>query len=1021
MKSGRIGFRWKRLGIGLMLSASTMGVMGAPLAAQGRPDEISLAIPAQPLADALALFAQQAQVQLSVDAGLLAGLRSRGASGRMDRARALDHLLAGTELDWQLSNGVLTLRRRPVRSSGGTQAPVITDALRVEGDDAPRNVAATRAERGHDAVFDADFSSGYKDRAEIERYKGVTTSDLLSGMVNVLSGDARNSGALDPSIRGIQGPGRVPVVIDGTEQALTVWRGYNGASNRAYVDPSLISGLQVLRGPTDRGNIRSSTGGTVVINTLDADDVLRPGRTFGLDVRLEGGNNATDPRLPTLLTGRDYRTVPGFPQNSPSFALRDPSLLIVPRTRDDNHFFSLGDRAVRVAAALRIEGLDLFGAYAYRERGNYFSGTSDPDYYRQTQLPSSNLNRIRRMALGFAPGDEVPNTSSDLESVLLKATWHIADDQYLLVSLRDSVTRYGEIMPSRILIDTGNAQWPLSKVHARAYNAEYKWQPESRWIDLKANLWATDTTSDTYNSGGMPNFATFAQPILVDNARANAINNRYGLNAANTVRLGSTFDLTLSGNWQHEKLASRDVYDPARFQGWRQFPRAGRREEFLVRLDGEWRPASFLKLNAGVSYAGYWAVDDFARSQIAKGNANLNSTVYRGYNSFFNVKGTGADFAKRYWRSLLTDVDPKEVDALIAQLLPEYLANPYEVAFEEQGPTWSPDAQGRYARNGNPCLNGAISQIAGNDGTCRLQSIVEVVPITAPRRSDHRWAPSLSATVYADEQTRAYARYIETWRFPSMFESTLGFSASFNPLAQLQPEHAKLYEIGLVRDLRSLVHLNREDQRADIKLTFYRNHISNVVERSTNLQFSNIREQTIAGIEAEARIDTGGFYTQLGAAFMTTNQVCDESAAALADKKNGSVPNCVKYGFPDGFLLTQATPEQSVNWTMGGRFFDKRLELGGRLTYYSRYNNPFFEKIANLPRAQQIDVYSLNVPFSWGAIVTADAYVRYNLNNRFSAELVGTNLNDRYYADPLTRSLMPAPGRTVRLSLTGRF
>ena len=1021
VKSGRIGFRWKRLGIGLMLTASTMGVMAAPLAAQGRPDEISLAIPAQPLADALALFAQQAQVQLSVDAGLLAGLRSRGASGRMDRARALDHLLAGTELDWQLSNGVLTLRRRPVRSSGGTQAPVITDALRVEGDDAPRNVAATRAERGHDAVFDADFSSGYKDRAEIERYKGVTTSDLLSGMVNVLSGDARNSGALDPSIRGIQGPGRVPVVIDGTEQALTVWRGYNGASNRAYVDPSLISGLQVLRGPTDQGNIRSSTGGTVVINTLDADDVLRPGRTFGLDVRLEGGNNATDPRLPTLLTGRDYRTVPGFPQNSPSFALRDPSLLIVPRTRDDNHFFSLGDRAVRVAAALRIEGLDLFGAYAYRERGNYFSGTSDPDYYRQTQLPSSNLNRIRRMALGFAPGDEVPNTSSDLESVLLKATWHIADDQYLLVSLRDSVTRYGEIMPSRILIDTGNAQWPLSKVHARAYNAEYKWQPESRWIDLKANLWATDTTSDTYNSGGMPNFATFARPILVDNARANAINNRYGVNAANTVRLGSTFDLTLSGNWQHEKLASRDVYDPARFQGWRQFPRAGRREEFLVRLDGEWRPTSFLKLNAGVSYAGYWAVDDFARSQIAKGNANLNSTVYRGYNSFFNVKGTGADFAKRYWRSLLTDVDPKEVDALIAQLLPEYLANPYEVAFEEQGPTWSPDAQGRYARNGNPCLNGAIGQIAGNDGTCRLQSIVEVVPITAPRRSDHRWAPSLSATVYADEQTRAYARYIETWRFPSMFESTLGFSASFNPLAQLQPEHAKLYEVGLVRDLRSLLHLNREDQRADIKLTFYRNHISNVVERSTNLQFSNIQEQTIAGIEAEARIDTGGFYTQLGAAFMTTNQVCDESAAALADKKNGSVPNCVKYGFPDGFLLTQATPEQSVNWTMGGRFFDKRLELGERLTYYSRYNNPFFEKIANLPRAQQIDVYSLNVPFSWGAIVTADAYVRYNLNNRFSAELVGTNLNDRYYADPLTRSLMPAPGRTVRLSLTGRF
>jgi len=85
------------------------------------------------------------------------------------------------------------------------------------------------------------------------------------------------------------------------------------------------------------------------------------------------------------------------------------------------------------------------------------------------------------------------------------------------------------------------------------------------------------------------------------------------------------------------------------------------------------------------------------------------------------------------------------------------------------------------------------------------------------------------------------------------------------------------------------------------------------------------------------------------------------------------------------------------------------------------FRNPLFEKIANLPSEQQLDVYSLNVPFSWGEIVTADAYVRYRFDDRFSAELVGTNLNDRYYADPLTRSLMPAPGRTVRLSLTGRF
>lgn len=225
--------------------ASAYGALAAPLPALAQQTDVSVTIPAQSLGDALAAFGRQVRVQVSVDAALVAGIRSSGVTGSMSRARALDRLLVGTGLDWRLAGGVLTLHRRPqaVVDAGG-QSPVVTDALRVDGDDAPHDAAAARQQRGRDAVFDSDFATGYKDRAEIERYKGVTTFDLLTGMVNVLSGDARNSGALDPSIRGIQGPGRVPVVVDGTEQALTVWRGYNGATNRAYIDPSLISAFR---------------------------------------------------------------------------------------------------------------------------------------------------------------------------------------------------------------------------------------------------------------------------------------------------------------------------------------------------------------------------------------------------------------------------------------------------------------------------------------------------------------------------------------------------------------------------------------------------------------------------------------------------------------------------------------------------------------------------------------------------------------------------------------------------------
>ncbi|MDT9046701.1 TonB-dependent receptor plug domain-containing protein, partial [Escherichia coli] len=91
----------------------------------------------------------------------------------------------------------------------------------------------------------------------------------------VFSGDARNSGALDTNIRGIQGQERVPVIVDGTKQAITVWRGYNGANNRNYIDPMLISSVRVQKGPSLTRDIQGSVGGAVVINTLTADDVLK--------------------------------------------------------------------------------------------------------------------------------------------------------------------------------------------------------------------------------------------------------------------------------------------------------------------------------------------------------------------------------------------------------------------------------------------------------------------------------------------------------------------------------------------------------------------------------------------------------------------------------------------------------------------------------------------------------------------------------------------------------------------------
>lgn len=1019
-------FGKRRFWAGALLASVAIGGLTVPMAARAQAaaaEELrSFDIAPQSVAGALADFGRQSGLQVSMDADQVRGLSTTGVKGSMTASQALARLLASTGLIARIEGNIVSLRPASTATAGqpGSDA-IVLDSLRVEGASvsSANETGAERDQRQEDAVYDQDMSSTYMGKEEVERYKGVTPSDVLKGMVNVFSGDARNSGAIDPSIRGIQGPGRVPVIIDGTEQALTVWRGYNGASNRSYIDPSLIAGVQVLKGPVSTRDVNGSTGGAVVINTLDADNILQPGRNFGIELKLEGGNNSTSPRLPTLLTGQDYRTVDGFPGSLgtpgyPTSPYADPSLRVTLRTPGDNDFFSMGDKAARLAVAGRIGDIDLFGAYAYRKRGNYFSGENGAGYYSQDDLEQSAATYIQRMALSYEPGNEVPNTSSETKSWLFKGTWHIADDQYLQFGFRDSKSEYGEIMPSRILSaeDFGAIQWPLSRVHAQAYSAEYKWQPDSRWIDLKANLWATRTASHTYSAGGFPNFASFDDPILRNTAIANSQNNRIGFSASNQMKLSSRLDLLLEGNWSHEKLRSQDEWNGV-FDGWRQYPRAGRREEYRISLKGEWRPASFLKFNAGLTYSGYWAVDDFMRAQIAAGNASqFTAYAITGYTASYETEEFGATAYEAYLRSRYTS------ENIIQRRLAAYVAAPFTFTMDNSAP-WEPDAGGNFHRADNVCINGSLDSLSNYLGTCNLVANQQAfTPTSADRKSGHGWAPMLSATAYLSGSSRVYLRYAQAYRFPSMFESTVGFSASFNPLEELKPEHIYSWEAAYIQDLRNLFRLG-DGQAADLKLTWYRNTTRNVIERTTNLQFSNIDRQVISGLEVQARFDSGGFFAEIGAGHMLTNKVCDESTAVTMDNGSGRVPDCVKYGFFGGYLLTQATPEDTINLTVGGRFLDRRLEVGGRLAWYSAYDNPLLAELVG--GADPISGYALNVPYAWGETLTLDAYVKFRLNDRFTAELVGTNLTDKYYADPLTRALNPAPGRTMRLSLTGRF
>jgi len=97
----------------------------------------------------------------------------------------------------------------------------------------------------------------------------------------------------DPStvinIRGLQDFGRVAVVVDGARQ--NYQRTGHNANGSFFLDPELVGGVDVVRGPTANIYGSGAIGGVVSFRTKDINDVVRPGERWGVDMTGSGGTN----------------------------------------------------------------------------------------------------------------------------------------------------------------------------------------------------------------------------------------------------------------------------------------------------------------------------------------------------------------------------------------------------------------------------------------------------------------------------------------------------------------------------------------------------------------------------------------------------------------------------------------------------------------------------------------------------------------------------------------------------------
>lgn len=634
------------------LAVMAVAVLAAPeVQAQPAPQAIAaaaashdFALPASGLGPALLQVGAIAGIRVVFDPQRVQGLRTAGLQGRFTVDEALQLLLQDSGLTHRYADDGSSVVLEPVAGPdpglAGAPAGAASGSPPVSATDAAdtADVAATLGEvvvtatpdtdlLTKDQTFRAARSTSVLSRDDIERSRGTSVGDIFRGTPGVLVGEMRNSGGLDINIRGMQGQGRVPVLVDGARQETTVYRGYSGVSSRSYIDPDLIGGIQVDKGPVLSADGAGATGGLVSMRTINADDIVRPGQDRGLRLRGQAmGNNTGSPVAPGtpagLFTGNFSGANPVYRTDCTVPSICTPALPAdwgYPEGMNRPGTFRPKSFAGSIAAARRWEQVDLVAAYAQRRQGNYYAGTHGP-------TPSMDLSDVRKLpfysevrpsiqgATVFQGGERIPGTNYESKSGLVKAQLYLPADQELELSYQRYSSAYGEIMPSQLLrfSNISPVTQPYdSDVTVDTYASRYRWNPyDQPLIDLRANLWLTRSNSSNNNPFNYNN-----PELSIDlDGGARQKYRRTGLSLSNTSSLEhpagwgeSQLRYGLTAQVEDVRPVPMDVDDlPSNVNN---LGNDGDRNEYSAFAAWQYKPITSLTFDAGLRYSRFRSRD----------------------------------------------------------------------------------------------------------------------------------------------------------------------------------------------------------------------------------------------------------------------------------------------------------------------------------------------------------------------------------------------------------------------------
>lgn len=616
IKAKRLSLSQQIKKAGLLTSVALIAILQAGFDSSAHaqttaPQTISFNIRSQNLGSALTAFADRTGLKLLMQSNMISGKRSPAVQGSLTREQALGQLLNGSGLNYSIQGSTLTISdpANNARATGAPEGSIVLNTITISN---AGSVAAA------EAPYHTAAPTSYISEQTIERFRGSSPADIFRGTPGVSSGESRNgAGSIDVNIRGMQGMGRVATTIDGAENAVNVYQGYQGISNRTFVDPDFLGGIDIQKG-SDAAS--SGIAGTVAMRTLEAGDIVKEGNRFGLRVKGGFGTNSSKPEAGNI-AGYDIRNN-GYYGKQP---IRGKDLPATVNASDDTMnrpaFMKPTNGSGSIVAAMQDESIELLAGYAYRKRGNYHAGKQGPAAYAVDRgLVSKCVYECGKLReelnwyphftentgiANYRPGEQVLNTQLETKSVLLKGKVMFGDGHSIQLGYTGFESEAGDRMASNFkqLSQQAIQQSLSTDVDAHTGTFKYRWDPaDNDLINLKVNFWGTklkQRSPPAYGVSNTPPAGFKSGPDLW--TWGGDISNRSQFETAY-----GDFDLTYGGSYKLE--STKPSADTKKYDSWLDL-RDGQREETAAYIKTAYKPIDWLTINGGLRYSSMWSRD----------------------------------------------------------------------------------------------------------------------------------------------------------------------------------------------------------------------------------------------------------------------------------------------------------------------------------------------------------------------------------------------------------------------------